>query len=474
MQTNAHPRPRPVGGLAILKTHRKVANTMSDVFKTDVEFSSLGLRNSVCRGAAEAGFEHPTDIQAVLIPKILEGKDVMGQARTGTGKTAAFTLPLLHMADKTVHPQALILTPTRELAAQVAGEMKELAEQTPIRVACIIGGESYKDQESALGKKPHLLVGTPGRMMDMYQKRKISFDTIKFVVLDEVDRMLDIGFREDIKKLLGKIKNDHQTIFVSATISNEIEQLSRRFMKDDAERITTVAGSLTVELVDQKYLPVEPWDKKRLLLHLLKSEEPETTLVFCRTKDTVRKVTRYLRDNDISAKEIHGDLDQKRRNKVMQSMRDGKLDVLVASDLAARGLDIHHISHVVNYDLPDDPEIYVHRIGRTARAGKQGVAWSFVEPEQGQLLNDIEKLSHAEIEKTEYPDFEPGPVPERVQQERAQQTQKREEAKPLAERIKAPATEGLSEEEKRRMFPGGVVPQSAPKRNLGSKFRKRR
>jgi ATP-dependent RNA helicase DeaD len=447
---------------------------MSDIFKDDATFADLGLRNSVCKGAAEAGFEKPTDIQALLIPKVLEGKDVLGQARTGTGKTAAFTLPLLHLADKNVHPQALILTPTRELAAQVAGEMKELAQPTPIRVACIVGGESYKDQESALGQKPHLLVGTPGRMMDMYQKKKISFENMKFVVLDEVDRMLDIGFREDIKKLLGKIKHDHQTIFVSATISSEIEQLSRRFMKEDAERITTVAGSLTVELVEQKYLPVEPWDKQRLLLHLLTHEEPETTLVFCRTKQTVRRVTKYLRDNNISAREIHGDLDQKKRNKTMQSMRDGKLDVLVASDLAARGLDIHHISHVINYDLPDDPEIYVHRIGRTARAGKQGVACSFVEPEQGQLLNDIEKLSHAIIEKTEYPDFEPGPVPERVQQERNQQSERRAEPKTLAERVKLPPTEGLTEEQKRHMFPGGVVPKTAPKKTLGSKFKKRR
>jgi ATP-dependent RNA helicase DeaD len=447
---------------------------MSDIFKEDTTFASLGLSESVCQGAAEAGFETPTDIQALLIPRAIEGKDILGQARTGTGKTAAFTLPLLHLADEDVHPQALILTPTRELAAQVAGEMKELAESTPIRVACIVGGESYKDQESALSKHPHLLVGTPGRVMDMYQKRKISFDNIRFAVLDEVDRMLDIGFREDIKKLLGKIKNDHQTIFVSATISKEIEQLSRRFMKEDAERVTTVAGSLTVELVDQKYIPVEPWDKKRLLLHLLTHEQPETTIVFCRTKMTVRRIAKYLRDKNISANEIHGDLDQKKRNKVMQSMRDGKLDVLVASDLAARGLDIHHISHVVNYDLPDDPEIYVHRIGRTARAGKQGVAWSLVEPEQGQLLNDIEKLSHAMIEKAEYPDFEPGPIPDRVKEERAQQTQRREQPKALEERVQVSPTEGLSEEEKRHMFPGGVVPTSAPKKTLGSKFRKRR
>lgn len=448
---------------------------MSDIFKTDTTFADLGLRNSVCKGATASGFENPTDIQALLIPKVLEGKDVLGQARTGTGKTAAFTLPLLHLADKTVHPQGLILTPTRELAAQVAGEMKELAESTPIRVACIIGGESYKDQESALAQKPHLLVGTPGRMMDMHQKKKISFKNMRFVVLDEVDRMLDIGFREDIKKLLSRIKHPHQTIFVSATISNEIEQLARRFMKEDAERITTVAGSLTVEMVEQKYLSVEPWDKKRLLLHLLKSEEPDTTLVFCGMKQTVREVAKYLRDHDISAREIHGDLDQKKRNKVMQSMRDGNVEVLVASDLAARGLDIHHISHVVNYDLPDDPEIYVHRIGRTARAGKQGVAWSFVEPEQGQLLNDIEKLSHAMIEKVQYDDFEPGPVPEKVKKEREAEAERKEgKITGPSDRVKVPEIENMSEEELKKMFPGGVIPKSKPRKNLGAKFKRRR
>jgi len=448
---------------------------MSNIFRTDTTFEDLGLRDSVCKGARAAGFENPTDIQAELIPRVVAGKDVLGQARTGTGKTAAFALPILHLADKSIHPQALILTPTRELAAQVAGEVKELAEPTPIRTACIVGGEAYRGQEEALKQDPHIIVGTPGRVMDMHSKKKIDFKSIKFVVLDEVDRMLDIGFREDIKKLLGKIKNPHQTIFCSATISPEIEQLARQFMAEDAEQVTTVSGSLTVSLVDQKYLPVEPWDKRRLLLHLLTHEKPDTSLVFCRTKQTVRKVTKYLRDNDVSAREIHGDLDQRKRSKVMDQMRQGKVDVLVASDLAARGLDIHHISHVINYDLPDDPEIYIHRIGRTARAGQKGVAWSFVEPDQGQLLTEIEKLSASMIEKLEYPDFEPGPVPEDVKREREAEADRREQPRGLSERVKSPEVEDLSEEERRRMFPGGVVPKQAkPKRHLGAKFKRRR
>lgn len=447
-----------------------------DIFATGT-FADLGLRDSVMKGVNEAGFERPTDIQAQLIPPALEGHDVIGQAKTGTGKTAAFGLPILHHADKDVPMQALILTPTRELAVQVADEIETLGRHTPIRTACIIGGESMRTQSRGLERGAHIIVGTPGRIMDMHQRGQIRYDRVRFVVLDEVDRMLDIGFRDDIKKILSGIRHDHQTIFVSATIGPDIERLARSFMKPDAVKITTVSGSLTVSLVDQKYISVEPWDKRTLLLYLLRHEKPETTIVFCRTKATVHKCAVYLRDHGIPAKEIHGDLNQTKRNKVMTQLREGKLNVLIASDLAARGLDVEHITHVINYDVPEDPEIYIHRIGRTARAGRRGTAWSFVTPEEGQRLTEIEKLAGVLIEEVKIPGFKPGPVPEDRRRE-LQRDAARRSADPvqkISERAGvAPATEGLSAEEIARMFPGGVVPKGKPPTTIGSRFRTRR
>lgn len=449
-------------------------STASEIFDLSVSFEKLGLRNSILKGIQASGFEHPTDIQVRLISAILAGKDVMGQARTGTGKTAAFALPILHLADKTIPMQALILVPTRELAAQVTAEIEELGRFCPIKPACIIGGESIRNQVDAIKRGTHILVGTPGRIMDLEGRHQIDFSHVRFAVLDEVDRMLDIGFRDDIKKILGQIKHDHQTIFVSATINDDIERLARTFMKADAEKIVTVSGSLTVAQVSQKYLPVEPWDKMALLLHLLKNEKPETTLVFCRTKATVSKVTRYLRDHGIEAREIHGDLAQNKRNRVMSSMRKGNVDVLIASDLAARGLDVEHISHVINYDLPQDPEIYVHRIGRTARVGRQGVAWTFVTPQEGQLLTEIEKLAGILIDKLDYPDFKPGPVPQHVLHDRQRQTRRVDPQQSLAERAQPAAPQQLSDEQKRLMFPDGTIPQAPPPRTIGSHFRSRR
>ena len=447
-----------------------------DLFDTSVTFQGLGLRDSVVKGLTDAGFEHPTDIQAKLIPEIVAGHDVIGQARTGTGKTAAFGLPIFHLADPNVRMQGLVLTPTRELATQVAAELDALGKHTPIRTSCIIGGESMRAQQKSVERGGHIIVGTPGRVMDLFGRGQIHFDDIRFVVLDEVDRMLDIGFREDIKKILRSIKREHQTVFVSATIDNEIESLGRSYMNKDARKITTVSGSLTVSMVDQKYLPVEPWDKRSLLLHLLRHEKPDTTVVFCKTKATVHKITKYLREKNVSAREIHGDLHQRKRTQVMDSMRQGNLDVLIASDLAARGLDVAHITHVINYDLPEDPEVYVHRIGRTARVGRRGVAWSFVTPDQGQLLTEIEKISGALIEKMDYPDFQPGPVPQDIREVReAEQRRAAAPARTLESRaVGGIDTSGYSQEELKAMFPDGNIPQNLPKKGLGGRFRTRR
>jgi ATP-dependent RNA helicase DeaD len=443
---------------------------MSEIFDESTSFADLGLRKSVLKGVEEAGFAHPTIIQAQLIPAILSGQDVMGQAKTGTGKTAAFGLPLLHAVNKDKTVQALVLAPTRELAMQIVTELDELGKATPIRAVAVIGGGSMRSQIRDIEAGAQVVVGTPGRIMDLHGRGKLSFQNIRFAVLDEVDRMLDIGFRDDIRKILSQIKTEHQTIFVSATISDEIEKLGRRFMDKDARRIDTVAASLTVSLVDQKYMPVNRRDKRRLLLHLLRHEEPALTLVFCRMKVTVRDVTKYLKTKGIDAYEIHGDLHQGKRNKVMKRLREGKLAVLVASDLAARGLDVPGISHVINYDLPEDPEVYVHRIGRTARTGASGVAWSFVEPSEGQRLTEVEKLTGVLIEKMEYGDFQPSQQADQAERKRREDPPSR--AAGPSHRDAAALNAGPKPDAK--LFPGSAVPSGPPKRTLGSRLRTRR
>ncbi|MEM8739743.1 MAG: DEAD/DEAH box helicase, partial [Planctomycetota bacterium] len=456
------------------------SNSTQELFDTSVTFADLGLSQRVVEGLTATGFVHPTGIQAALIPPVLAGKDVIGQAKTGTGKTAAFGLPILSLCDPDVRGQALVLAPTRELAAQVAGELDNLGRATQIRTSVIIGGESMRNQQKSMADGGHLIVGTPGRVMDLHQRGQLSFNDIRFVVLDEVDRMLDIGFREDIRKILKAIPNpvsgSRQTIFVSATMDLQIERLARSFMKPDAEKITTVSGSLTVAMVDQKYLSVEPWDKRSLLLKLLVREKPETTVVFCKTKATVRKVAEYLKKKELNVREIHGDLQQSKRNKVMDAFRQEKVDVLIASDLAARGLDVDHITHVINYDLPEDPEIYIHRIGRTARAGRRGHAWTFVTPEQGQMLTEVEKMAGAMIEKMDYPEFTPGPVPKDVQEERRTGIKRRDKPRDISDRSVASVvdpTAGYSEAELKAMFPDGKIPKTLPPKNLGAKFKRR-
>jgi ATP-dependent RNA helicase DeaD len=368
------------------------------------------LSEPVLKGVIEAGFVYPTAIQAKLIPLILSGKDMLGQAKTGTGKTAAFGLPLLSKIEKGIPFQAMVLVPTRELAIQVATDLRELGRFTGLSILPVYGGQNVATQAKLLQRGPEIIVATPGRVMDMVQRNYITYRNIKAVILDEVDRMLDIGFRDDIRRILSTCPRERQTIFVSATISSDIDALARSFARD-AEKIVAQAGSLTVSMVKQYHLPVAPWDKKQLLLHLLTHEEPALTVVFCRTKRTVDNLSEYLMRKGVDCHAIHGDMYQGKRNKVMERLRSGKLEVLVASDVASRGLDVEGISHVINYDLPEDPDLYVHRIGRTARAGREGVAWSLVTPEQGGLLTQIELLINAEIPKLHYPDFKPGALP---------------------------------------------------------------
>jgi ATP-dependent RNA helicase DeaD len=500
---NLAPQPHPETGSGghALPPHLANAAPVGDVFSQNTTFADLGLRSSVMKGVDEAGFKYPTAIQAALIPVALKGKDILGQAKTGTGKTAAFGLPLLHMCSRDVPFQAIILAPTRELAIQITEEIEQLGKHTPIRAMTVYGGQAIHTQAKKLEKGAPIIVGTPGRVMDMVQRGHLHFKNIRFAILDEVDRMLDIGFREDIRKILDMCPppgppvlpnadgtaTSRQTIFVSATLSPEIERLARKYMHDP-EKIVTSSGSLTVSLVKQYHLTVQQWDKRRLLAHLLTHEEPDLTLVFCRLKKTVDDLCRYLDEKGIEAHAMHGDMSQGKRNQTMTALKGGHLAVLIASDLASRGIDVEGISHVINYDLPDDPDLYVHRIGRTARAGRGGIAWSLVTPDQGELLTKIEILINAEVPKLEYPDFKPSDRPAhwRDQGARPEGGLRREDAggqvappppqEAKMNRVEASSKLALPSQTQvdTNKFPGGIVPTKLPPKRMFGRMKSSR
>ncbi|MHC4716085.1 MAG: DEAD/DEAH box helicase [Planctomycetota bacterium] len=375
-------------------------------------FAELGLAEPLLKAVARMGWTAPTEIQAKMIPPALAGRDILGQAKTGTGKTAGFALPILQRIAEGKGVRCLMLTPTRELAAQVAGDVRRLGRFTPHRLAVAYGGTRVSRNVEQLRRKPAIVVGTPGRLMDLMQRKLLRLDKLAFAVLDEVDRMLDIGFRDDIRRILGRVRHPHQTMFVSATIEDEINRLARQYMRDPLE-VFVSGDKLTVDEVEQCYFTALPQEKIRMLVHLIRHEDPEHALVFTRTRRATARVARDLHAAGINAREIHGDLYQRKRDRIMDSFRSGKLHVLVATDLASRGLDIDDISHVINYDVPEDPEVYVHRIGRTARMGRLGKAYTFVTPEQGEEITRIEMLINCEIPCRELEGFrrmETGPV----------------------------------------------------------------
>jgi ATP-dependent RNA helicase DeaD len=383
-------------------------------------FAALGVRPSILRALATLQFNEPSEIQKLLIPRALAGVDILGQARTGTGKTAAFGIPILQQATKGLSTQAILMVPTRELAVQVDAEIQRLGQFTPIRSVPVYGGQKIAAQMKFLKHHPEILVGTPGRVIDLLDRRIISFNNIRFVVLDEVDRMLDIGFRDDIRNILSRIGKgaggngpSHQTMFVSATISDEIDRLARKYMREPVEKLIAPGADdrPTVENVEQYYLSAQPWDKYRLLRMLLEREKPELAIVFCRTKHGAEKVAHRLHTDGIECREIHGNLAQNQRDKVMKSFRGGKFDVLIATDLASRGIDVADISHIINFDIPEDPEAYVHRIGRTARMGAGGKAFTFVTRDQGEELTRVENLINMVLPLATVEGFEPRPTP---------------------------------------------------------------
>ena len=370
---------------------------------TTKSFADLGLSPEVLRALAELGFEEPTPVQEQTISLLLGGRDVIAQAHTGSGKTAAYGIPLAERVDRdNRRPQGLVLCPTRELAIQVADAVHAIGKYCRLSVIPIYGGQPIERQFRALERGVQIVVGTPGRIMDHMRRGTLSFASVRFAVLDEADEMLDMGFVEDIEFILEAVPAERQTALFSATIPPRIAALARRYLKDP-ERITVSRDSLTVPQITQTYYEVSRHAKLDALGRILDVEEPGSTIIFCRTKRDVDELVQALQGRGYNAEPIHGDITQVQRERTLRRFREGQTDVLVATDVAARGLDIPSVSHVINYDVPDDPDSYVHRIGRTGRMGREGEAITLVTPREIRQLRFIERMIGKRIKPMRVP-----------------------------------------------------------------------
>jgi ATP-dependent RNA helicase RhlE len=397
-----------------------------------MSFNSLGLLAELIRAVSEQGYSEPTPIQLQAIPAILEGRDIMGGAQTGTGKTAGFTLPLLQHLSKQKQDieqrpviRALILTPTRELAAQVGESVKLYGKYLPLKSTVIFGGVNIKPQISKLRYGVDILVATPGRLLDHVSQKTVDLSKVEILVLDEADHMLDMGFIHDIKKVIALLPKKRQNLLFSATFSSDIKKLANGLL--NSPLLIEVARSNTAsKLVKQLIYPVDRERKRDLLSQLITSQNWQRVLVFMRTKHGANRLTEQLEKDGISAIAIHGNKSQGARTKALSTFKDGSVRVLVATDVAARGLDIEQLPHVVNFELPNVPEDYIHRIGRTGRAGNEGEAISLVCVDEHSLLLDIEKLLKVKLPKTIVPGYEPDPSikPEPIQKGRHTQRSK--------------------------------------------------
>jgi ATP-dependent RNA helicase RhlE len=375
-----------------------------NVRRSAVTFAELGLIDPLVRAVAAAGYENPTPIQRAAIPSVVAGRDLLGCAQTGTGKTAAFALPVLQRIDATAGDdpaiRALVLTPTRELAAQIGESFATYGENLDLWHTVIFGGVKENPQIAELKRGVDVLIATPGRLLDLMGQGHVNLTKVEIFVLDEADRMLDMGFLPDVKRVVKALPQKRQTLFFSATMPPVIRELAESLLTDPVSVAVAPVSSAT-ELVTQQVFFVDHADKRSLLVDLLKRPEVTRTLVFTRTKHGANRIVEHLEKAKISAQAIHGNKSQNARTRAMDGFRDGSLPVLVATDLAARGIDVSGVSHVINFDLPNVPETYVHRIGRTGRAEETGIAWALCEDEDRPFLADIERLMKRHVERVE-------------------------------------------------------------------------
>ncbi len=412
-----------------------------------MNFTDLGLKKPILSTLAKQGYETPTPIQVQAIPPILAGRDVVGLAQTGTGKTAAFTLPLLHrltgqdLAGGFRAVRVLILSPTRELAQQIETAVRTYGGSMGLRTACVVGGVPIKRQINALKNGVDILVATPGRLEDLFSQRVVKLDKIETVVLDEADQMLDIGFMPAIRRILGHTPKKRQTLLFSATMPKEIKALSHDHLKDPVE-VAVAAVAATADRIDQSVMHMQAGDKPSAIAKLVKTHPGKRVIVFTRTKRGADKVVRKLNAENLGAEAIHGNKSQGQRQRALAAFKTGSTPVLIATDIAARGIDVPGVELVVNYDLPNVPESYVHRIGRTARAGASGLAVSFCATDDVKLLRDIEKLIKIQIPALA---VDGSAIPER-------------QASPTPRGAKRPQADG---QKRRRRYSGGRKKASA-------------
>lgn len=393
-------------------------------------FNTLNLLPSILKSLEKKGYSEPTPIQKMSIPHLLEGGDILGIAQTGTGKTAAFSLPILNnlalkkVKTKPARMRCLILTPTRELAAQIEDSIKEYGKGLALSSTAIFGGVNSKPQIMKLAKGTDIIIATPGRLLDLMGEGHVLFEQLETFVLDEADRMLDMGFINDVKKIIAKLPAKRQTLLFSATMPQDIAELSKKLLVNP-KRVEITPESTTVEKIDQKINFVEGANKPYLLKSILMNKKIKHVLVFTRTKHGANRVVQHLEKAKISAAAIHGNKSQSARERALGDFKKGNIRVLVATDIAARGIDISSITHVINYNLPEDPKSYVHRIGRTARAGRDGVAISFCDPEERKLLKEIEKCINYKIPVDETHEYHGVPAENRDAKKRKPRNRKK-------------------------------------------------
>jgi superfamily II DNA/RNA helicase len=439
-----------------------------------MSFADLGLSDELLRAVTESGYTEPTPIQRQAIPSVLMGRDLIGIAQTGTGKTAGFVLPMIDILaqgrSRARMPRSLILEPTRELAAQVAENFEKYGKHHKLSMALLIGGVSMGDQQKALAKGVDVLIATPGRLMDLFQRGKILLTDCNLLVIDEADRMLDMGFIPDIEEICSKLPANRQTLLFSATMPGPIKKLADKFLSSPKTIEVSRPASSNL-LIDQRLLRVDSRRKRQVLEDRLRGHDVRTAIVFCNRKTTVRDLAKELKRAGLKAGEIHGDMEQPERIRELDRFKDGEINILVASDVAARGLDIKDVSHIFNYDVPWHPDDYIHRIGRTGRAGKTGIAITLATSADGEAIEAIEKLTGTSIRpvegiaapasaeaREEKPKREPSPKPERRERaprgrteakapvERAEPKPPREQAEPKPPRERAEPQAEAAEE----------------------------